>query len=329
MTYFHVDMKRIERLLLRSLPVRFLIRKSKQVSLPGFEGLPLYDVTRFFLQQTQQIGLNERAGAIAFNFLMAVPPFFIFVFALLSNLPGSRKLYEEALILVRQATPDLSTFHIIKGVMDDFFATGRSLLSFGLLLALYFASSAMITIMRTFNKSMLHIETEKRNFLELRWVAIKLTLYIVLLILGTTFVMVTQEQVTTLVTGWLRMRESDVSWIVQVLRILLTFSLVFVSIALIYRYAPSVEKKWKFFSPGVILATILIIGFSMIFSIWVNNVAAYNRVYGSIGSVLILMLLIYVNSLVLLIGFELNVSINSLKSIAKKRAMREPGGISD
>ena len=73
----------------------------------------------------------------------------------------------------------------------------------------------------------------------------------------------------------------------------------------------------------------LTVGFSMIFSVWVNNVAAYNRVYGSIGSVLILMLLIYVNSLVLLIGFELNVSINSLKSIAQKRAMREPGGISD
>jgi membrane protein len=67
----------------------------------------------------------------------------------------------------------------------------------------------------------------------------------------------------------------------------------------------------------------------MIFSVWVNNVAAYNRVYGSIGSVLILMLLIYVNSLVLLIGFELNVSINSLKSIAQKRGMQQPGDISD
>jgi membrane protein len=105
--------------------------------------------------------------------------------------------------------------------------------------------------------------------------------------------------------------------------------LVFSSIALIYRYAPAVEKKWKFFSPGVTLATILIIAFTVVFSYWVNNIAAYNKVYGSLGSILIIMLLIFVNSLVLLIGFELNVSINSLKSIARKRQLSEDQLISD
>jgi membrane protein len=105
--------------------------------------------------------------------------------------------------------------------------------------------------------------------------------------------------------------------------------LVFISIALIYRYAPAVEKKWKFFSPGALLATILIISFTILFSFWVNNIATYNKVYGSIGSILILMLLIFVNSLVLLIGFELNVSINSLKSIAVKRKLSENQKISD
>lgn len=322
-------MIKLERIIITSPPVSFLIRKSKQISLPGFEGLPLYDVARFFFQQMQQVGLNERAGAISFNFLMAIPPLSIFIFTLLSHLPGSKKLYTEALILVKQIAPDASTYKLIKSVMDDFFMTSSSLLSFGLILAIYFSSNAMITIMRTFNKSMLHIETEKRNFLILRWEAIKLTVYIVILIIATIFILFTQGALLSFITGWLDIKAEAINWVVQLLRILITFLLVFISIGLIYRYAPAVEKKWKFFSPGVTLATILIISFTILFSFWVNNIATYNKVYGSLGSILILMLLIFVNSLVLLIGFELNVSINSLKSIARKRQLSENQMVSD
>jgi membrane protein len=285
----------------------------------------VYDVVVFFLQQMRQVGINERAGAISFNFLMAVPPLGIFIFTLLSHLPESKQLYTQALVLVRQVTPDQSTYQLIKSVMDDFFASSKSLLSFGLILAVYFSSNAMLTIMRTFNRSMLHIETEPRSFLQLRWLAIRLTVYIVVLILATTFLMVTQGKLMHIITAWLDVRETMMDWMLQVVRILLTFLLVFTSIALIYRYAPSVQKKWRFFSPGVLLATVLIIGFSMLFSLWVNNIASYNRIYGSIGSILILMLLIYVNSLVLLIGFELNVSINSLKGMADRRRFKESG----
>ena len=95
--------------------------------------------------------------------------------------------------------------------------------------------------------------------------------------------------------------------------------LFFISIAHIYRHAPAVQKKWKLISPGSILATFLMILCTMGFSWYVNNFGNYNELYGSIGTVLILMLLIYFNSLVLLIGFELNVSLSSLKKIADER----------
>ncbi len=322
-------MKKIERIIIASPPVSFLIRKSKQISLPGFQGLPLYDVARFFIQQMQQVGLNERAGAISFDFLMAIPPLSIFIFTLLSHLPGSIKLYTQALELVKEIAPDASTYNMIKGVMDDFFSTSTSLLSFGLILAIYFSSNAMLTIMRTFNKSMLHIETEKRNFLELRWAAIKLTVYIVILILATIFILFSQAALLSFITDWLDIKTRNYNWVIELLRLLITFMLIFISIGLIYRYAPAVEKKWKFFSPGTTLATILIITFTILFSYWVNNFASYNKVYGSLGSIMILMLLIFVNSLVLLIGFELNVSISSLKSIAEKRQQSEGQLISD
>lgn len=322
-------MIKLQRIILTSAPVSFLIRKSKQISLPGFEGIPLYDVVRFFLQQTQQVGLNERAASISFNFLLAIPPLGIFIFKLLSNMPGSKNLYNEALNLARQVAPDRSSFLVIKNVMDDFFTMDSRFLSFGVILAVFFSSNAMITIMRTFNKSMLHIETEKRNFLQLRWEAIKLTFYIVIMILATIGILVTQGSFFGYLAQWLDIPGKTLSWAGQSIRILITFLLVFISIALIYRYAPAVQKKWKLTSPGSLLATFLIICFTILFSFWVNNIASYNKVYGSLGGILILMLLIYVNSLVLLIGFELNVSINSLKSIAQRRAKQETDGALD
>jgi membrane protein len=250
---------------------------------------------------------------------MAVPPFFIFIFTLLSNMPGSKRLYDEVLIIVKTVMPDESTFLIIKDVMDDFFLPGTGLLSFGLLLALYFSSNATLTIMRTFTKSMLHIEVEKRNFLQLRWDAIKLTMLIVLLVFATIFILLTQ----TIVLNWLldriHIKDYFSDLILNIIQILIIFFLIFIAIGMIYRYAPNVQKKWKVRSPGAILATILVMAFTYLFSYWVNNIASYNKVYGSLGSILILMFLVFVNSLVLLIGFELNVSINSLKSIAAKR----------
>jgi membrane protein len=98
------------------------------------------------------------------------------------------------------------------------------------------------------------------------------------------------------------------------------------SISFIYRHAPFVHKRWKLINPGAILATTLMLLFTILFSFWVNHFSNYNKLYGSIGTILILMLFIYFNSLVLLIGFELNVSINSLRHEAEERKKSEMNG---
>jgi membrane protein len=287
--------------------------------LPGFEKIPLYDVVTFFLKQTQQIGLNERAASISFNFLMAVPPLLIFLFTLLSYIPGSKSLYTEILVLLNNVIPDDTTYQMIKKVMDDFFAGGTGTLSFGLLLAIYFSSNATLTIMRTFRKSMLHIEVEDRNFIQVRWSAIRLTAIIILLLLATILIMLTQTVLLKWVTDQLNIEDQLSDILFNIGHFAVTFLLIFLAIGLIYKYAPHVQKKWKIRSPGAILATVLIMAFTYLFSYWVNNIASYNKVYGSLGSILILMFLVFVNSLVLLIGFELNVSINSLKRLSEKR----------
>jgi membrane protein len=312
-------MIKIERIILESPPVKTIINWSKKIVLPGFEKIPLYDVVLFFIKQTQQIGLNERAASISFNFLMAVPPLLIFVFTILSYIPGSKNIYIEMLVLLNTVIPDVTTFNMIKKVMDDFFAGGTGTLSFGLLLAIYFSSNATLTIMRTFRKSMLHIEIEDRNFLQIRWSAIRLTAIIILLLLATILIMITQTVILKWITEQLNIQDNWVDLLFNLAHFIITFLLIFIAIGLIYRYAPHVQKKWKIRSPGAILATILIISFTYLFSYWVNNIASYNKVYGSLGSILILMFLVFFNSLVLLIGFELNVSINSLKRISEKR----------
>jgi membrane protein len=94
-------------------------------------------------------------------------------------------------------------------------------------------------------------------------------------------------------------------------------------IAFIYKYAPAVHKRWRLSSPGTLLATVLTIMTTFLFSFWVNTFNSFNKIYGSIGTVLVIMLLTYFNSLILLIGFELNVSIHSLKILAERRAKQE------
>jgi len=132
-------------------------------------------------------------------------------------------------------------------------------------------------------------------------------------------IMLTQTIVLNWVTDSMGISNGFIDFLFSLGNLLVTFLLIFMAIGLIYRYAPHVQKKWKIKSPGAILATLLIISFTFLFSYWVNNISSYNKIYGSLGSLLILMFLVFVNSLVLLIGFELNVSINSLKTIASKR----------
>jgi membrane protein len=107
--------------------------------------------------------------------------------------------------------------------------------------------------------------------------------------------------------------------VIYSVRSIIIILLVLYSIGIIYKYAPTISKRWRIASPGAILATFLVVLFTFLFSFYVNNFGSYNKVYGSIGTILILMFLIYLNSLILLIGYELNVCIHSLKAVAEER----------
>lgn len=319
-------MIKLERLILQTRPIAFIRHKSKQVTLPGFYGVPLYDAFVFFIKQINKVGLNERAKAISYNFIMAVPAACICIFTLVPYLSVAVQFKAQLLSLTDQLYPTAATHNLINNFLNDFFRTQRGgLLSFGFLLVIFYASNAMMGVIRTFDKS-IYEHTRKTNFIKKRWRAIKLTVVFLGLIIGMVLLLIGQGYVFEKSMKLLHIKGAGIVWI-RILRFFITITLFFYCISFIYKYAPSVKKRWHTVSPGSILATVLTVLTTVAFSYWVNHFSNYNKVYGSIGTVLILMLFIYFNSLILLIGFELNVSITFLKAAAEERRENELGNL--
>lgn len=315
-------MTKLERIILNLSVVRFLKNKSKDIILPGFDGVPLYDVIVFFFSQVRRVGLNQRAEAVSFNFLMAVPAGTIFLCTLIPYLPVSKQVTEELLVLTQDIFRSGDTYVFVSTFLKDFLMTPRTgLLSVGFVLAVYYASNSMIGIMNSFNRSLL--SANKRNFFQMRWMAVKLTTVLILLIIATIILLITQGKLANILFKWLEIENRVIIFLILSIRWIVIGSLFFYSVAITYKYAPAVHKRWRLSSPGAIFATLLIIITHFAFSFWVNNFSTYNKVYGSIGTILIIMLLIYINSLILLIGYELNVSIHSLKAVADERKAAE------
>ena len=297
-----------------TFPANWLIRQSQKIRLPGFQGIPLYDVLKFFFQQIRKVGITERAAAISFNCVMAIPPIIIFLCTLIPYLPISNEFIRQLHGLIRDVIPgEKNNSAIIKFIDDIIKKPKNDLLSLGFLLAIFYSSNAVMGIMRAFDKN--YLGFKKRKMVRRRVTALQLTSVLFVLMFASLLLLIMQSSVLKLFglkSVMVRQIIGYARWVVIVL-------LFFGSVSFIYRYAPFVHKRWRLINPGCILATTLMLLFTVFFSYWVNNFSNYNKLYGSISTILILMLLIYFNSLVLLIGFELNVSITSIKHEADER----------
>lgn len=315
-------MKKFERIILKSAPASFIAGKSKHVVLPGFYGVSLFDAFNFFIEQLRKSGLNSRAKSISFDFAMAIPAVLICIFTVIPYMPISRQFIRELLTITRHITPNQNSYNFVNSFLNDFLNTPRvGLLSFGFVLVIFYASNAMLSIIKTFDTA-IYKQRKNTNFVRKRIKAIRLTIVVLGLLIGTILLLIGQGILFDYIMKWLKLKGSDVIWIAT-LRWIVTFCLFFYSISFIYKYAPSVKKRWPLVSPGSVLATFLMIATTSGFSAWVNHFNNYNKIYGSLGTILILMFLIYLNSLILLIGFELNLSITFLKYSAGLRQQKE------
>ncbi|MBO9732011.1 MAG: YihY/virulence factor BrkB family protein [Chitinophaga sp.] len=311
-----------ENIIFRSRPYRRLVERTKTLILPGFEGLPLYDVLKHFGQETKNRGLGDRARAISFNFLLAIPPFFIFLFTLVPYVPVKNiepTLYD----LAEDLTPNYNTYMIVRGMIHDFLYTHRNgLLSIAFLMGFFYSSNGVMGILRSFSKIQ-GAGFRKRKWWQNRLIALQLTAILVILLLITVTLIIAQGATLRWVfnhigikSNWLRNLIDIGRWVVIVM--------LFYSVnGFLYRIGAATTRRWKFITAGATVATVFMIVVTVGFSWFVNNFGNYNKIYGSIGTILVLMLWIFLNSLILLIGFELNASIRTVSDARQEEKKRQ------
>ncbi len=297
-----------------------LVKKSKLWSPPGFQGMTLYAVLKHFLKDFTLPSFTEKASAISYNFIMSVPTSCLFLFTLTPNLPfiSKKALKIQLHGLIHDIIPS-TTYN--KGLIQfvDSFINGSKIgmLSFTFVLSLFFASGAVMGLMRSFNKN--HVGFQEIKGLKRRWEAIKLTIMLFGLLLICLVLLLLQRNIL----DWIGIKDFHVRNLIFYGKWILIVGLIFYSYAFIYRYAPSTTRRWNLVSPGAVVATFLSILVTIGFTAFVNNFGRYNILYGSIGTIMVIMIMIFLNSLVILLGFELNLSINTLKTRAEKEQGKE------
>jgi len=301
-------MTKLEKMILDSFPVRTLFNVAKRIKLPGKDKISLFEIGRFFFAELSNNRLFDSCAAVTYGFVMALPPTLLVLFSLVPYLPlhGVQAAILDALKLVARND---SLYNSISSIVVDFMNNERGeVLSSGIFLTLFFASNGMMSLIRSFEKLHLSVYVDKPWYIQ-RWNAIKLTVVLLLVAILSIIVLIIQSQALNEI---LLLIFNNV-WVVRLLSVLVVSGILFTSIAIIYRYGPSLKERVKFFSPGAIVATTMCIITSTIFFFMANNFIHYNKVYGSIGTLMAFMVWIWLNTLVILIGYDLNVSVMMAK----------------
>lgn len=286
--------------------VQRLIGWSKRHSLPGFKGVPLYDVFMFVYGELQRQTLVIRANAVAFSFFLSLFPALIALFSLAAQIPLYERFETELMLYIDSVVPT-EAGRQLKEIIKDITRSNTQALSLGVVLALYFASNGMMTMMHSFEKS--HLKSyKKRSPWRKRLIAIGLTLQMGLLLVASVGLIILGNLLIDWAADFFNLSQQT-GLLLKSFRWLVILLLFYLGIAIIYRYGPSLRRKLQLVTPGTTLATLLSILSSLLFSLYIDKFDTYNRLYGSIGAIIVLMLWIQINAFILLIGYELNASI--------------------
>lgn len=296
--------------IIRSTKVVALINYSKRITLPGFEGVPLFDVIKFFIKGVQNSSLGLTATSLAFKFFLALFPGLIFIITLIPYIPiDNFQVY--LMDMLREIMPT-QAFYATKETFEDLILNKQSgLLSFGFLFALYLTTDGIFAMMTNFNEST-HI-VEKRSALKIRLISIMLVLVITVLLMFSILLIVMSGFIMEYLVSKRIITDTVTFYSLIVGKWIILFGLLFSAISLLYYWGPSGNVRYKFISAGSSLATLFIVLVSVGFAYYVNNFASYNKLYGSIGTIIVVMIWLNFNLFVVLLGYELNNSIYAAK----------------
>ena len=293
---------------------RFITKQSKHIKLPWFDGLSLFDVASFFFRGLYEGAVTTRASSIAYSFFLALFPGILFLFTLIPYISIAGFQEELFEILHNVMPPD--TYDVAKNTIDDVLNHKRGdLLSFSFVIALILATNGTQSLITNFANSFHNIGY--RSFWMQYLISLSLTILLAILLLISIVVVIMSEGFTDWLVqmGYLKRFAAD---IIRLSRGGILIAVILTSISLIFYIGPTKQKEWRFISPGSLLATTLIVISSLGFSFYVDNFSQYNKLYGSIGTLMVIMLWIYINAIGLILGFELNASLANAKRSNQK-----------
>jgi membrane protein len=289
-----------------------LVALSRKVVLPGFDKMPIYDVALFFIEGLKKGYIITRASALSFKFFLALFPTLIFLFTLIPFIPIDN-FQEELLTLLMNLLP-ANVYDMTRTTILDLLTNQRGgLLSFGFILAIYLATNGIDAMFNAFNES-IHIKV-KSSVLKRKWMAfLVLIILVVLVIIAIALIIGTELGID----HFLQRNDRLSIVLLEAGKWLIIVGLYFFAFSFIYYLGNHKTRRFRFISAGSTLATSLSLCLSLGFSYYVNHFGNYNKLYGSIGTLIVVLLWIYFNALVLLIGYELNASIHEAQQ-SKKR----------
>ncbi len=273
--------------------------------------ISLYRFLEILQYKMESDHLMEMARSMAFSFVLSIFPAIIFLFTLIPYVP-IENLDVAILENLERLLPD-TIYEVAEGTIYDIVARPQSgLLSFGFLFTIYASINGIMVMITVFNKC--YKSKENRSFIKRIIISVQILFLLVLCVVSS----IALQIVVAFVLAKVNFYDQGQVLILSIIRYLLPYTLLLVCISLIYYLAPAVTRRWRFFSLGSLVAAMLSMLFSIIFILYFNNFSSYNKVYGSIGALIGLMLWIFSMSLILLLGFEINASFDIAQNEKKK-----------
>lgn len=296
--------KQLERrMLIVLMPV---VRWAKKITIPGFDGIPIYDVGYHFWRSIKHGTVTIRSSSVAFNLVLAVFPAIIFVFTMIPLIP-IRNFQNELLLLIDSMVPDYVYATIHKTIVDIITIPHGGLLSIGFFMALFFSTNGFVSLISAFNASV--NVTDTRSWWEVRAIAIGLVIITTILVtLGVSLIVFSQMFLNFLVNKEIMARDLTY-YLISAGKWVVIFAVFYFAYSFLFYLAPARKSKWRFISAGGTLATVLSIIIILGFGFYIDHFSRYNALYGSIGTLPVIMLMVYFNCLAIIIGFELNAGI--------------------
>ena len=322
--------KEIEEKLERIPVIKWLVRLLKSVKLPVFEGLSLYDLVEMYITGIVEGALSARASAIAFSLFMALFPLLIFLITLIPFIipfvsVGNENFDAQFLLFLESFLPTATSDYfgeIYQQIKDQ---KRGGLLSSAFLISIFLMTNGVNSIFGGFEYSY-HIELTRNFFKQYAYAFMVGLILSILLIIGAVAYVYFEFYILDYLSVWAAktrgydLTDNDIIG-ARLGKILFFVILSYLTTAILYYFGTAEGRQARFFSYGALMTTLLFLLTSYLFGVYVERIARYNELYGALGGLLILMVYIWLNSIILLLGFELNATLNYLhKNVSREQS---------